>query len=123
MNLDSGPWPRNLGRLLVRGAPDERPDALVIADDNLVPELTTGLAESGVPVRRGSEPQQTGDLVVVAHTNFHYPTPSAVPVTRLGYDIRELVMVCMERIDQQRRGEIPPAHTYIKAVFEDELGQ
>ena len=121
MSLDARSWVRQLGRLLVRGAPGERPDSLVITDDNLVPELTAGLSDSGVPVRACGEPGRLGDLVVVAHTNFPHPTPSAVPVTRLGYDIRELVAVCMERIDQQRRGEISPAHTTIPAVFEEEL--
>ena len=105
----AGPWLRQLGRLLVRGAPGERPDALVITDDNLVPELTAGLAGSGVR-----------DLVVVAQTNFPHPTPSAVPVTRLGYDIRKLVAVCMERIDQQRRGETAPAYTTLPPQFEEE---
>ncbi len=63
----AGCYNRQLGRLLVQGAPGERPDGLVITDDNLVPDLTAGLAESGVKD------------VVVAHTNFPHPTPSAVP--------------------------------------------
>lgn len=105
----AGSWIQQLGRLLMRGAPGERPDGLVIADDNLVPELTAGLAESGVR-----------DLQVVAHTNFPYPTPSAVPVTRLGYDVAQLVTTCMERIDQQRRGETPPALTLLPALWESE---
>jgi hypothetical protein len=103
----AGPWLRQLGRLLMRGKPGERPDGLVIADDNLVPELTAGLAESSVR-----------DLAVVAHTNFPYPTPSAVPVTRLGYDVAKLVAMCMERIDLQRRGETSPALTLLPAVWE-----
>ena len=104
-----GPWVQQLARLLMLGAPGERPDGLVIADDNLVPELTIGLAVSGVR-----------DLVVVAHTNFPYPTPSAVPVTRLGYDVRTLVAVCMERIEQQRRGETPPAETRVPVMCDQE---
>jgi DNA-binding LacI/PurR family transcriptional regulator len=107
----AGPWIRQLGHLLMQGGPGDRPDALVIADDNLVPELTAGLAESGVR-----------DLEVVAHTNFPHPTPSAVPVTRLGYDVAKLVTICMERIDQQRRGETPPALTLLPAVWEGEVG-
>ncbi|MFZ4398304.1 MAG: substrate-binding domain-containing protein, partial [Kiritimatiellia bacterium] len=106
----AGPWIRQLGHLLVQGAPGERPDALVITDDNLVPELTAGLAESGV-----------ADLAVVAHTNFSYPTPSAVPVTRLGYDVATLVTTCMEFIGQQRRGEKPPALTLLPALWEGEV--
>jgi DNA-binding LacI/PurR family transcriptional regulator len=107
----AGVWLGQLGRLLLRGKPGERPDGLVITDDNLVPELTAGLAECGV-----------ADLAVVAHTNFPYPTPSALPVTRLGYDVAKLVMTCMERIDQQRRGETPPARTLVPALWEGEVG-
>ena len=106
----AGHWLRQLGRLLMRGRPGERPDGLVIADDNLVPELTAGLAQSGVK-----------DLAVVAHTNFPYPTPSAVPVTRLGYDVAKLVTTCMERIDHQRRGENTPAVTLLPALWEEEV--
>jgi hypothetical protein len=107
----AGPWLRQLGRLLMRGKFGERPDALVITDDNLAPELTAGLAACGVR-----------ELAVVAHTNFPYPTPSAVPVTRLGYDVAKLVETCMDRIDQQRRGETPPALTLLPALWEDEVG-
>jgi DNA-binding LacI/PurR family transcriptional regulator len=96
----------------MHGRPGERPDGLVITDDNLVPELTAGLAESGV-----------ADLAVVAHTNFPYPTPSAVPVTRLGYDVAKLVTMSMEYVEQQRRGETPPARTLVPAVWEGEVGE
>jgi DNA-binding LacI/PurR family transcriptional regulator len=107
----AGCYNRQLGRLLVQGAPGERPDGLVITDDNLVPDLTAGLAESGVK-----------DVVVVAHTNFPHPTPSAVPVSRLGYDIRKLVALCMERIDQQRNGQTAAAVTVLPAMWEEEIG-
>jgi hypothetical protein len=70
------------------------------------------LRDEGVPA----------DLAVVAHTNFPHPTPSAVPVARLGYDVAKLVMTCMERIDQQRRGEKPPALTLVPALWEGEVG-
>ena len=111
-NPSSGPWLSQLGRLLVRGALCERPDALVITDDNLVQELTAGLAESGAQ-----------NLAVVALANFPHPTPSAIPVMRLGYDIKKLVAVCLERIGQQRRGEKMSAHTKIPALWEDEVRQ
>lgn len=116
---ESGVSMRRLARLLVCGAPGVRPDGLVIADDNLVPELTAGLVEAGVPVWAAGEARKPGDMVVVAQTNFPHPTPSAVPVLRLGYDITSLVATCMDRIEQKRRGESAPAHTSIPAVWED----
>lgn len=116
----TGTWIRQLGHLLVQGAPGERPDGLVITDDNLVPELTAGLVASGIRVRADGEALRPGDLAVVAHTNFPHPTLSAVPVTRLGYDITKLVATCMERIDQQRHGETSPAVTVLPPIFEEE---
>jgi DNA-binding LacI/PurR family transcriptional regulator len=106
----AGRWIGQLGRLLMRGKQGQRPDGVVIADDNLVPELTAGLAACG-----------DCGLAVVAHTNFPHPTPSALPVTRLGYDVAELVATCVERIDQQRRGEKPPALTLLPALWEGEI--
>jgi len=45
-----------------------RPDALVVADDNLVTCATQGIAASGVQV--------PGELDVVAHCNFPHPLPA-----------------------------------------------
>ena len=119
--LGSGPWVRQLGHLLVHGAPGERPDALVITDDNLVPEITAGVLESGVHLSACGEPRRTDALEIVAHANFPYPSPSAVPAKRLGYDIRELVRLCMERIDPERRGARTPPHTTLPALWEQEV--
>jgi len=92
---------------------ENRPDALVITDDNLVPAATDGLKAARVKTPR--------DVHVIAHANFPNPTPSAVPVTRLGYDVRKLFATCVERLEQQRRGETPPAATLLPAVFEGEV--
>lgn len=89
-----------------------RPDALIVHDDNLVPEATRGLAAAGARV--------PDEIAVVAHTNFPYPTPSAVPVTRLGYDIRRLMEICFERLDQQRRGDTLEALTLLPPVWAED---
>ena len=106
-------WMRKLAMLLLHESQTEHPDALVITDDNLVEGVTEGVLASGA---RGAH------LEVVAQANFPYPTQSAVPAKRLGYDITQLMAVCLERIEQQRRGEVVPSHTAIPVVFEDELG-
>ena len=103
---------RRSAHLLMRAAPQDRPDGLVVQDDNLVPEITAGLLESGVRVPE--------DVEVVAHANFRWLTPSAVPATRLGFDIRQLLQICVESIASQRRGQCPPPITIFKPVFEDE---
>jgi DNA-binding LacI/PurR family transcriptional regulator len=106
-------WAGNAAQLLMSAAPAERPDALLIMDDNLVEHATAGLAAYGVRV--------PADVEVIAHTNFPWPTPSAMPVTRLGFDIGKLVATCLERIDQQRCGDATPELTLIPALFEEEL--
>ena len=119
--LRSPAWARQVVRLLFHADAGKRPDALIIHDDNLVPEAARGLVEAGVRVRACGEPSRSGDVEVVAHANFPWPTSSAVPAKRLGFDITELIRVCRERIDQQRRGERPSSRTLIPAVFEEEL--
>jgi DNA-binding LacI/PurR family transcriptional regulator len=107
-------WQRKTALLLLHERQTEPLDALVITDDNLVEGITEGVLASGA---RGAR------LEVVAQANFPYPTRSAVPAKRLGFDITRLMVVCLERIERQRRGEDVPAHTAIPAVFEEELGQ
>lgn len=111
-SLDNAVWAQSVARLLFRAGDYDRPDALLIADDNFVAPATAGIAAAGVSV-----PQ---DLDILAMANFPHPTPSAVPVERLGFDISKLVAACMELISQERRGKTPPPHTAIPALFESE---
>ena len=106
-------WARIAIQTLFRRPDHERPDALIITDDNLVPDATAGLLEMGLRA-----PQ---DLEIVAHTNFPWPTPSHVPVTRLGYDLSQMLDLFIERIDQQRRGETAPPRTLLPPIFESEM--
>ncbi len=104
---------RRVMHLLMRPSLDERPDALIIGDDNLVEAATAGLVEAGVRCPL--------DLEVIAHTNFPWPTPSAVPVKRLGFDIRKLISLSLERLQQQRQGGLPPSNTALPPIFEEEF--
>jgi DNA-binding transcriptional regulator YhcF (GntR family) len=119
-------WARQSAMLLLHQAQTERPDAIVITDDNLVGGFTEGIRDSGIPVVGVDEPRRTAcgergrtsDLEVVAQANFPYPTPSAVPAKRLGINISQLLAICLERIEQQRRGESVPSHTALPVEFE-----
>lgn len=104
---------RNLVHLLMHPGQQERPDSLLIADDNLVEFATTGLIDAGVRV--------PDDVEVVAHCNFPWPTPSVLPVKRLGYDVRECLRAAIAAIDAQRAGEPTAPVIRISARFEDEL--
>jgi DNA-binding LacI/PurR family transcriptional regulator len=104
---------RNLLHLLMRGRPDERPDGLFITDDNLVEEASAGIAAAGVRVPE--------DLEIVAHCNFPWPTPSSLPMRRLGYDAREILRLAFTHLDGRRAKKDLPQVTPIPAHFEDEL--
>jgi len=104
---------RNVIHLLFGQDKANRPDCLFITDDNLVEHATAGLMAAGVRVPE--------DVDVVAHCNFPWPAPSAMPIKRLGYDAREVLRQCVSIIDMQRRGQIPPKQVFVEAVFEEEL--
>jgi len=90
----------------------ERPDAIVIADDNLVPNFTAGLLASGVRI--------PDDLEIVAHANFPWPTQSMAPARRIGFDIHRLLEMCIEILAAQRDGKPVPELTLLPPLMQDE---
>ena len=107
-------WARALAQLLARSAPGDRPDALLIVDDNLVQPATEGLLAAGVSVPR--------DMEIVGHATFPYPTPSALPIRRIGFSVTEMLAASIDVIQRLRRGEKPDLQI-LKPRFDDELGQ
>ncbi len=101
-------WAGSLTRLLV-SRPDG-PDGLFIFDDNLVEDATHGLLAANVKI--------PDDLDVVAHANFPYPTPSAVPTLRLGFNVREIMDTCIDLIDRRRAGRSVPQVTRVRIIKE-----
>jgi DNA-binding LacI/PurR family transcriptional regulator len=106
-------WIRNATHLLMHPGQLERPDGLIISDDNLVEYATAGLIDAGVKV-----PQ---DLDVVAHCNFPWPTPSVLPVQRLGYDARECLRICLDLLDRRRQGQTTESEVRLQACLAEEL--
>ena len=90
---------KNVAHLLMRLPSVDRPDALLITDDNAVEYVTSGLVAANVNVPQALE--------VVAHCNFPWPTPSVVPVARLGFDTRFALQSGLEQLDAQRCGALP----------------
>lgn len=103
---------RNCAHLLLNPHQTERPDALIISDDNLVEWVMDGVRASGV---------RAEDLDIVAHCNFSGAPAETLPCRRLGFDTRQVLNSCIEIIEAQRRGQDAPAVTLIPPVFEDEL--
>ena len=109
---DAGEGARNVVRLLMHGPASERPDGLIISDDNLVEHAQAGLIASGVNV--------PDDVMVIEHCNFPWPR-SALSTCRLGFNSHDIFRACVDVIDRQRRGEEVPGLTLISAVFEEDL--
>src|SRR5262249_32264035 len=98
---------------LMQRREEQQPDAIIITDDNLVEPTIAGLITSGVRIGV--------DLDIVAHCNFPWAGSSVVPVKRLGFDARTVLLRCMDLIDRKRRGKSVPSLTHVEAVFEEEL--
>lgn len=108
-------WATNLVLTLFRGSADQRPDALVVADDNLVEQVCTGLQQLGLRVPE--------DLDVIAHANFPLAAPAPLPFTRLGFDIPQVFALAMDLLHRQQRREGVPRVTVVHPRFEDESEQ
>lgn len=104
---------------LIFGAPRRRrPDALIVADDNLTePALTAILGlRLEIPV----------DLDVVVHCNWPVPARPILPVVRIGYDARRLIeesVSIFKRHYSRRPAEGEPGCVLLEALREDELGE
>lgn len=85
----------NLVRLLLALPKTERPDGLLICDDNLLPETL-----SAVMAARLSIPD---DLLIVAHGNSPASPRAAIPaVRRLGFDVHEILSKALQIVQTQQ---------------------
>jgi DNA-binding transcriptional regulator YhcF (GntR family) len=106
-------WAAQVVGLLFDRPDGERPEALIIDDDNLVEPATAGLLRTTAGA--------AGEVLVVHHCNFPYPPHSLVPCIRIGFDLRHWLDACFVCIDQMRRGEQNVAVPRIPALRDDEL--
>lgn len=118
------PWLQWVGRshpqfaesivsLLLDYPAPERPDGLIIADDNLIEYAAAGIAGSGLRV--GSE------LDVIAHCNWPWPLPSVLPMERIGFDATDILRRAIECVVATRHGEQPPPIQKVPPLFEWEF--
>ena len=112
VSVEAFSWARHCTELLMHCSRADRPDGLVITDDNLVPYATEALEDAGVDV--------PGELEVVAHCNLDHLTSSAVPAARLGYDVRWMLHTAVDVIDRKRRGEQVPDEIVVEPRFDGE---
>ncbi len=100
-------------QLLMRGPAAERPDGLLVMDDNLVEGVTAGLVAAEVRV--------SADVDVVAHANYPLATPPALPFHVLGYDLGAALRTGLDLIDRQRQDEPVPGMTILPAIWREDL--
>lgn len=110
--IDYPYWAEHLTRLLFRPGQDQVPDALLITDDNLVGPATAGLKALGI--------RSPIDVEVVAHANFPWPTASALPITRIGFDANHLLHLGVADLDRQRRAPERPTFSTLAPVFAEQ---
>ena len=103
------PWNRlgiiHLMRLLL-ASPDDRPDGLIVFDDNLLPSVMDGVAAAGM----------LRHLHVVSHTNFPFPVEAKGRAMHIGFDLSALLDTCVELLSRQVRDEPTPPQTLMPVV-------
>ena len=115
LNLDSIEAAKNVMRLMMRTGQTDRPDGLIITNDNLVDDAIAGLVAQGIKVPE--------DLEVVAHCNFPWPPVKVMPIQRLGLDVRAVLRLGIDLIDRRRAGKKIPKVVTVPAVWEHNVGR
>lgn len=104
---------RNLMELMLHPTQPDRPDAIIIADDNLIQGATAGIAATGINV-----PQE---LAVVAMTNFPNVLEAAVPVVRIGFDVPGILDTLTTRLRELKQGTTPREITTVSAITDADI--
>ena len=101
----------NAVELMFYAGAKDRPDGLIIADDNLLETALSGLLLAGIKVGT--------DLDVVAHCNFPNSRSTTLPIKRVGFDVHDVLAACLASVDAQIQGASSPTHVDISAKFEE----
>jgi DNA-binding LacI/PurR family transcriptional regulator len=89
----------DVARLLFSGPARQRPDCLIISDDNLVPHAAAGILAAGLDVPR--------ELGIAAHANFPGPIPAPVPCLRYGIDLEQILASAAAEVGRIAAGGAP----------------
>ncbi|MFA6294034.1 MAG: GntR family transcriptional regulator [Victivallales bacterium] len=103
---------RHIVQLLMSLPKNERPDGLLIADENLVDPVISGLIDSNMRI--------PDDVMLIAHGTFTDTTSTTFELSRIGFDVRSLLHECVRRINEQSHKREPRPYTLLPAIFSDE---
>jgi hypothetical protein len=81
------------------------------------------MVEHGLSGLIASGAHSSGQVRVIAHANFPCLAPSVLPIDRLGYEINELLDVCLAQLAHQRAGTLVNFESRIAAHFADHRAQ
>ncbi len=108
-------WARRCALSICQPGQTEPPEALLIADDHLVPAATQGVIDSNLTARHR--------LTVIGHGNLPTLTPSALPILRLCWDVDALLNRCIELMEQHRnQGHPAPAEHLPTTLVDTQAG-
>lgn len=99
--------------LMMQLQPANRPDSLIIADDNMIEGSVETLTSSGIKVPE--------ELALVTMNNFPHIVQSQLPVTRLGFDIPALLGLLMKQLREVSEGRDIPENTNLSVISETEF--
>jgi len=105
----------NLVRLLMWLPREKRPEAIIVADDNLTEPVCNTLRLLNVNVPE--------DLEIVSHCNFPRTSSTSMPVKFIGYDIHALMKRCIEILKLERLSKDVPAESLIAACTDEEYAR
>jgi DNA-binding LacI/PurR family transcriptional regulator len=104
---------RSVAHLLMEQPADQRPDGLIIGNDNMVEPVLGGLLDAGVTVGQ--------DVHAVCHCNWPGPTVTLVPTVQLGYDMTQAMEQSMQLIDRTRQYACPGSVIQLAPLFQEEI--
>lgn len=96
-------------KLLMSKFNTERPEGLIITNDNHTPHIQKALVEIGIKVPE--------ELTLVSLTNFPSQIPQKPPVKLIGYDILGALQKSVQIINDLRDGKKAQLNTKISAEF------
>jgi DNA-binding LacI/PurR family transcriptional regulator len=103
---------KNLVWLLMSLPNGERPEALYVADDNLLPLVQAALVEKGVKV--------PDELMLICHYNFPDCTQTVLPVKKIGYDVRDILNQGVQLI-RSHYTEKPVVEATVSGKYDSEI--